>query len=60
MSVGNDNIKGYSNNASNCDHEFADDGKVDGMIDDEHQNDEAIVLMEAPLEVVTKMDTLMK
>ncbi|RIB00510.1 hypothetical protein C2G38_2234069 [Gigaspora rosea] len=60
MFVGNDNIKGYSNNASNCDHEFADNGKVDGMIDDEHQNDKPIVLMEAPLEVVTKMVTLME
>ncbi|CAG8516887.1 11828_t:CDS:2 [Gigaspora margarita] len=60
MSVGNNNIKGYSNNTSICDHEFADDGKVDGMIDNKHQNDEAIVLMEAPLNVVMKMDTMME
>ncbi|CAG8723542.1 24982_t:CDS:2 [Gigaspora rosea] len=60
MAVGNDNVKGYSNNASICDHEFADDSKVDGMIDDERQNDEAMVLMEASLNVVMKMDMMME
>ncbi|CAG8815074.1 610_t:CDS:2 [Gigaspora margarita] len=34
--------------------------KVDRMIDDEHQNDKAIVLMEALLKVVIKMDTMME
>ncbi|CAG8809128.1 31408_t:CDS:2, partial [Gigaspora margarita] len=60
ISVRNNNIKGYSNNASICDHEFADDGKVDEIIADEYQNDEAIVLMEVPLNMVMKMETMME
>ncbi|KAF0476728.1 hypothetical protein F8M41_024357 [Gigaspora margarita] len=56
MSV--DNVKGDANNASICDYN---EGNVNRIIDNEqHQNDETMVLMEAPLDVVTKMDRLME
>ncbi|CAG8807641.1 38485_t:CDS:2, partial [Gigaspora margarita] len=33
---------------------------INGIIDDKHQNNKAIVLIEAPLNMVIKMDTMME